>query len=102
MDVFLTEILPLLGTGSIISGLVLHQLKKMDKRAEEREEARKEESKLLVEGVKVDGDLAREAALSIKRGHHNGELDGALERHGKYRGKLNEFLADQSAERNYG
>ncbi len=106
MEGFLANILPILGVlgvGGIITGVILRRIDKMEKRSEQREDARKRESVLVIAGLKSCGHLAEESAVAIKRGGEwNGELETALKYYAKNRDKLNDFLVEQSAERNYG
>ncbi len=102
MEFVLVNVLPILGVGGLIAGVVLRRIDRMERRLERREEARKTESVLVIAGIKACGHLAEEAAHSIKRGSHNGKLDDALTYHKDFKDDLNAFLLKQNAERNYG
>lgn len=99
---YLTIIISVLGVGGIISGVVLRRLDRMEKKQDSREEARKEESVLVIKGLKAVGHLSEASALALKRGHTNGETDTALEYYKDFNDNLSNYLLRQNAERNHG
>lgn len=105
MEIF-TMIVSVFGVGGIISGIVLRRIDKMEKRQEKRQDgrdaARKEESVLVISGLKAVGHLSEATALALKRGHVNGEMDTALDYYKDYNDGLSSYLLKQNAERNHG
>lgn len=99
---YLTIIISVLGVGGIISGVVLRRLDRMEKKQDSREEARKEESVLVIKGLKAVGHLSEATALAQKRGHTNGETETALEYYKDFNDDLSNYLLRQNAERNHG
>lgn len=99
---YLTIIVSVLGVGGVISGLVLRRLDRMEKKEDGRDAARKEESVLVISGLKAVGHLSEATALALKRGHTNGETDTALEYYTKFNDDLSRYLLRQNAERNHG
>jgi hypothetical protein len=102
VELFFTIAISVLGVGGIISGAVLRRLDKMEKRQDKREEARKQESVLVIKGLKACGHLSEATAIAMKRGHANGETETALEYYKDFTDNLNDFLLQQNAERNHG
>ncbi len=101
MQIF-TIIISVLGVGGIISGVVLRRLDRMEKRQNSREEARKQESVLIIKGLKACGHLSEATAIAMKRGHANGETETALEYYKDFTDDLSDYLLRQNAERNHG
>lgn len=99
---YLTIIISVLGVGGIISGIVLRRLDRMEKKEDGRDAARKEESVLVISGLKAVGHLSEATALAQKRGHTNGEMDTALDYYTKFNDDLSRYLLRQNAERNHG
>lgn len=99
---YLTIIISVLGVGGVISGVVLRRLDRMEKKQDSREEARKEESVLVIKGLKAVGHLSEATALAQKRGHTNGETETALEYYKDFNDDLSNYLLRQNAERNHG
>lgn len=99
---YLTIIISVLGVGGVISGVVLRRLDQMEKKQDSREEARKEESVLVIKGLKAVGHLSEATALAQKRGHTNGETETALEYYKDFNDDLSNYLLRQNAERNHG
>lgn len=91
-----------LGVGGIISGILLRRLDKMEKKQDGKDAARKEESVLIISGLKAVGHLSEATALAQKRGHTNGEMDTALEYYKDFNDDLSNYLLRQNAERNHG
>lgn len=97
-----TIIISVFGVGGIISGVLLRRLDKMEKKQDGRDAARKEESVLVISGLKAVGHLSEATALAQKRGHVNGEMDTALEYYKNFNDDLSGYLLRQNAERNHG
>ena len=92
----------ILGTGGLISGLLLRRMDKLEKSQDDREVSRKKENVLIITGIKAVGKLAEAAALAQKRGTTNGEMETALNYYTRFSDKLNEYLLEQNAEYNHG
>ena len=89
------------GVGGIISSLVIRQINKMEKRMEERADARVRENTLLMEGIAANGELSEATAISLKNQHFNSEVDNALVNYREVRGKIDDHLRQQCAEKNW-
>jgi hypothetical protein len=99
---YLTIIISVLGVGGIVSGVMLRRLDRMEKKQDSREEARKQESVLVIKGLKAVGHLSEATAIAQKNGHTNGETDTALKYYKSFNDDLSNFLLRQNAERNHG
>jgi hypothetical protein len=97
-----TIIISALGMGGMVSGIVLHRLARMEKRQDSREEARMQESILVIQGLKACGHLSEANAIAFKRGAANGETETALAYYHDFTKNLNDYLLKQNAERNHG
>lgn len=95
-----------LGVGSMISGIVLRRIdrmsKSMERKLDEQDEARIEESVLIMQGMKAVGHLAEESAVAQKTGRVNGELDEAIRYYTAFKDDLNRYLLKQNAVKNHG
>lgn len=98
----LAMVVSILGVGGLISGVLLRRLDRMEKKEDRRDEARKQESILVISGLKAVGHLSEATALAQKRGHTNGEMDTALDYYKGFTDDLNDYLLRQNAERNHG
>jgi hypothetical protein len=98
----ITIIISALGVGGIISGVILRRMDKMEKKQDKRDDARAQESVLIVRGLQAVGHLAEATAIAQKNGHVNGEMDTAFKYYRDYNDDMNAFLLEQNAARNHG
>ena len=91
-------LLSCLGFGGVISGIIIRQFNKMDKKAEKREEAQKKTSALLLKSMFALGNLSKANTIALKNGKANGETESALKNFEKTRDELNEHLIEISTE----
>ncbi len=95
-----------LGVGGLISGIILRRIDKMsidmERKLDEQDEARIEESVLIMQGMKAVGHLAEESAFAQKTGRVNGELDEAIRYYVEFKNDLNNYLLKQNAVKNHG
>lgn len=101
----LTTIFGSIGGASIISGLItaliLRRIGKMEKKLDKQEQARIDESVVIIKGIKAIGHLAEATAISQRDGKTNGEMKKALEYYEKSRDALNDYLTGNSAARTH-
>ena len=91
-----------IGGAGVIGGLILRRFDKLDKKLDRQEEARIDESIVIISGLKAIGHLSEATAMAQKRGHTNGETETALEYYKESRDELNDYLLRRSAERTHG
>lgn len=73
-------------------------LAKREKKQEEREEVRKKEMLLLLKMTFANGKLGYAAAMALKRGTPNGEVEDAIESYEAAKKEYNEFVNQQHVE----
>ena len=84
----------MIGMGGIISGLTLYQIKKLDKKADNRELIRIKGDTLKLRSTFVIGDLAKATALALKNHKVNGETEKALKDYENFCDELNNYLIE--------
>lgn len=89
------------GGASIISGLILRRFDKMEKKLDKQEEARIDESVIIISGLKAIGHLSEATAIAQRDGHTNGEMKTAMEYYKDSKDELNDYLLRRSAERTH-
>ena len=97
----LSIVISVLGVGGMVSGIVMRRIDKMDKKQDKREEARAEESVLMIRGLQAVGHLAEATAIAQRDGKTNGEMKTAMIYYNKYADDLNVYLLEQNAARNH-
>lgn len=97
-----SALLSALGTGGIVSSIVTRRLQRIDKKQEQREEARITEHRLMYWGVRAGGELAKQCALAWQRGKANGALDNALGAYDEYERERAKYLEKQASISNHG
>lgn len=94
-----TTLIIALGVPTAITGFFFWLLKRhIDKREierDEREQARKQNELLLVQGVFASIGLGEATALALKNGHTNGETESALAYAREIKHKQKDFLTEQ-------
>lgn len=95
-----TAVLGCVGAGSIISGMTLRKMDKINAEARSKADRRVKEDVLTMRGVLAVGGLARATADALKTGRANGEVSAAEEEYDKWRKDADLYLMQQSAERN--
>ena len=91
-----------IGGAGVMGGLILRRFDKLDKKLDKQEDARIDESIVILSGLKAIGHLAEATAMAQKRGHTNGETETALTYYKNSKDKLNDYLLYRSAERTHG
>jgi hypothetical protein len=90
--------------GSVVSGTALLYLKryfdKRDKKDEERDKAKADESVLILKSINAVGKLTVTNSIALKRGECNGETEDALEAYGLVDAELYNYLLKQNANKN--
>ena len=101
----LSTLLVVLGVPTAITGFFFWLLKRhideKEKEREEREQARKQNELLLVQGVFASIGLGEATALALKNGHTNGETEAALEYARTIKHKQKDFLTEQGIKNIY-
>ena len=85
-----------LGVGTALAGTINRRLAKVEAKAEEKENTRAKEMILLLKGVKAAGSLSYAAAVAVKTGHANGEVEQGLKDYEAWDKELDTFLVEQS------
>jgi hypothetical protein len=98
----LTILISALGVGTVVGGLVLRKINKMDQKEDDREESRKKESVMIFRGLQAIGHLSEATAIAQKNGHTDGEMETAFTYYHGFTDDLNSYLLQQNAERNHG
>ena len=96
-----TNILITIGQTVFISMLVFYLQRKQNKsdnKNEEHEQARQQESLLMLELVMASAKLSYACAVAIKRGKANGEVEEGVEAYEEAKGKYYKFLNKQAKE----
>lgn len=91
-----------IGGAGVVGGLILRRFDKLDKKLDKQEEARIDESIVIISGLKAIGHLSEATAMAQKRGHTNGETETALAYYKESKDELNDYLLRRSAERTHG
>lgn len=86
----------LFGTG-LLGTVIIRRFDKMDKKNDEREKYRTQESVLVVTHLMKSGDLAEELAVAMINKRCNGEVSSALDEARCSKKELNAFLVAQNA-----
>lgn len=71
---------------------------KSDNQKEEHEQARKEESLLMLELVMASAKLSYACAMALKRGKANGEVEEGVKSYEEAKSKYYHFLNEQAKE----
>jgi hypothetical protein len=98
----LTILISALGVGTVVGGLVLKKINKMDQKEDTREESRKKESILIFRGLQAIGHLSEATAIAQKGGEPDGKMEKAFTYYQGFTDELNAYLLQQNAERNHG
>lgn len=98
----LVAVFSFLGGAGIVSGVFLRRFDRMEKKLDKQEEARIEESIVIVTGIRAIGHLSEATAMAQKNGKTNGEMETAMHYYKDSRDKLNNYLLHRAAERTHG
>lgn len=98
---FIAAAFGMLGGAGVVSGIVLRRIDSMNKKLDKQEEARIDESVVIISGIKAIGHLAEATAIAQRDGHTNGEMKTAIEYYTDSKDGLNDFLLRRAAERTH-
>lgn len=101
MQQILTIVISVLGVGGVVSGIILRKIDSMEKRQDEHEAARVEESVLIIRGLQAVGHLAEATAIAQRDGHTNGEMKTAMSYYKAFTNDMNAYLLKQNAVANH-
>lgn len=96
----LIQVAGLIGVPAILSGSVIWWLSRRMNRLDSRNEARRQENVLILQGLLTIGGLASATARALKEGTANGSVTDALDDYSGYREKLSAFLVEQTVKKN--
>lgn len=99
---FLIAAFSFLGGAGVVSGVFLRRFDRMEKKMDKQEEARIEESVVIVTGIRAIGHLSEATAIAQKQGHANGETETAMKHYREANDELNDYLLRRAAERTHG
>jgi hypothetical protein len=102
MNEFALAVFSFVGGAGVVGGLILRRFDKIDRKLDKQEEARVDESIVIISGLRAIGHLSEATAMAQKRGHTNGETETALAYYQKSKDELNNYLLRRSAERTHG
>lgn len=82
---------------SVLSGIILHVVKKNQKDNEEREALRDRRSHLMLEAINANAGVSKELVRCVRGEKPNGELTEAFEYQTKVKHKLEDYIREVAA-----
>lgn len=82
----------------LVALIVQHYFKSFERKAEKREDDRKQESFLILKNIFAIGALAEATGKAVKDGHTNGEMTDALKYYGKQKNELKDYMMKVTAD----